>query len=58
MFYYKKDNSVISTTHVPRRIEGLIEITEAEYKAFIEGLIAAEKARLAAENISEQGEQI
>lgn len=56
MFYYKKDDSVISTTHVPRRIEGLIEITEAEYKAFIEGLIAAEKARLAAENISEQGE--
>lgn len=56
MFYYKKDNSVISTTHVPRRIEGLIEITEAEYKAFIEGLIAAEEAKLAAENISEQGE--
>lgn len=54
MLYYKKDNSVVSTTHPPKNIDSFVEITEEEYLAFIAEMI--KKAEEAAENLSEQGE--
>jgi hypothetical protein len=53
MLYYRKEDSVISTTHPPKNIDSFVEITEKEYLAFIEEIMRKAEEEEAAEQAVE-----
>ena len=51
MLYYRKEDSVISTTHPPKNIDSFVEITEKDYLAFIEEIIKKAEEEAAAQEV-------